>query len=85
MIETKHGCVALLDALGTRATSVEATMAYLDSLKDIKALVAEFSMPGDDREKVGKKLPAYPGGDFRIRFFGDSILITLPFDPDHLN
>lgn len=85
MIETKHGCVALLDALGTRAASVEATMAYLDSLKDIKVLVAEFSMAITDKERVGKKRHAYPGGDFRIRFLGDSILITLPFDPEHLN
>jgi hypothetical protein len=45
--------------------------------------MSEFSRCGD--EAPGRLIPEFPGGDFGIRFFADSILITLPFEPQQLN
>ena len=81
-----YGCVALLDALGTRTASVGQAATYLNSLGDIKTVMSWFSTKqDDDRERAGKVKQAYPGGEFRVRFFADSILITLPFEREHLN
>lgn len=85
MADIVHGCVALLDALGTRTASIEQATAYLDTLSDIQTVVAEFQMPTGERELRGRVTPKHPGGAFRVRFFSDTILITLPFDRDHLN
>lgn len=84
MIETRFGCVTLLDALGTRTASTAQTQAYLASLADIRDVIARFEL-GDDDPRSGRIAPEFPGGEFRIRFFGDSILITLPFEREHLN
>lgn len=84
MVETKYGCVTLLDALGTCTASTEQTRAYLTALADIKEVISRFEV-GDDGAQAGRVVPEHPGDDFRIRFFGDSILITLPFDRERLN
>lgn len=82
MIVPKFGCVALLDALGQRTASVDQAMSYLETLADIRTVVSEFSLGGDDAR--GRVMPEFPGGEFGIRFFADSILITLPFERQHI-
>jgi hypothetical protein len=34
---------------------------------------------------MGRIVPTHPGGEFRIRFFADSILITLPIEREDLS
>jgi hypothetical protein len=83
MIEDRFGCIALLDALGTRTASLEQTKSYLAALVDIRELMKEFAITDEDTR--GRVVPEHPGGEFRIRFFADSILITLPIDREHLS
>jgi hypothetical protein len=83
MTSAKFGCIALLDALGTRTASVANAQAYLTALADIRALMTQFQ--SRDIPVQGAAVPGHPGGEFRIRFFGDAILITLPFGRDELN
>lgn len=83
MIQNRFGCIALLDALGTRTASLEQTRSYLEALADIRELMREFAIT--EEGSGGRIVPEHPGGEFRIRFFADSILITLPIEREHLN
>jgi hypothetical protein len=85
MVEIKFGCVTVLDALGTRTASIAQAQAYLKGLADIKSVMAQFDLCDKNDQLVGRIIPEFPGGEFQIRFFADSILITLPFEREHLN
>jgi len=83
--QSRYGCVALLDALGTGTASLDQSTAYLNALGDIRTVISEFSMERRDRKQMGRVPEKYSGGEFRVRFFADSILITLPFEREHAN
>jgi hypothetical protein len=83
MPEDLYGCVVLLDALGMRTVSIEQTKSYLAALADIREVMSEFAIT--EETSHGREMPEHPGGEFSIRFFADSILITLPVEREHMN
>lgn len=85
-VGSKYGCVVLLDALGTRMLGPEECIQYLDHLKDIKKLLSEFSDAQQDAFSTKLSyLGLPPESDFHVRFFGDTILVTLPCEKKNLN
>lgn len=85
MAQKRFGCVAVVDALGTRTASVVEAERYLEGLADIKTVMSKLELSDDHGRSSGRIVTAFPGDEFRIRFFADSILITLSFDREHLN
>ena len=80
MIQNRFGCIALLDALGTRSASLEQTRSYLEALADIRELMREFEIT--EEGSGGRIVQEHPGASSA---FGSSpIQFSLRF-PSSVN
>jgi len=73
-LKPKFGIVALMDALGARAMSIQRSAEYLDSIPLLKSQIQDaFQIT---RKKEGDSFISDVFAKLKPRFFGDSILMT---------